>query len=306
MIAILSPGQGSQKEGMLETWLEEEALISNFQSAAGIDIVNLGTNSSSSELKKTFNAQVLISLVTAISFKKILEHSSLKKDNFIFAGHSVGEVSSYYFSGILDFNDYIFTLISRARSMEKACDSNIKTGMLAIIGSSEQIVKPLLNSFDLKISNINSSTQIILSGLQKDLLFFKQKYRDTYKMIELDVAGGFHSEYMSDAQTQFQNELRLIDFKKPKYNVISNRDGKLINDGTTAKNYLIEQITKPVRWDLCLDTLRQMNIKAVLELAPGGVLAGIAKKELNGIKVFAIKNSDDIKLAIEFLLENAA
>ena len=105
MIAILSPGQGSQHEGMLKSWLDEEELISKFKTASELDILNLGTNSSTSQIKKTFIAQVLISLVTKISFNKLFVPNNFNLNNFIFAGHSVGEVSSYHFSGILNFND---------------------------------------------------------------------------------------------------------------------------------------------------------------------------------------------------------
>lgn len=306
MIAILSPGQGSQKEGMLKAWLDEELMISNFQNVSGIDLVKLGTVAASSELKKTLNAQVLISLATTISYYKLLEHKNIKLDNLIFAGHSVGEVSSYHFSGILNLDDYIFTLISRARSMQMVCDSNKNTTMLAIIGSTEVIVSPLLESFNLSISNINSSNQIIISGLQSDLLLFRKKYNDQFKMIELDVSGAFHSEYMRYAQEQFHKELKSIEFNDPKYRIISNRDGKLLNYGQTAKKYLTEQITRTVRWDLCLNSLKNMEVKAILELAPGGVLTGIAKKELSGIKTFAIKDQNDIQPATEFLLENGS
>ena len=289
---------------MLKSWLDEEVLISNFQTITGIDVIKLGTEASGSELKKTLNAQILISLVTTISYYKLLENKVLKKENFIFAGHSVGEVSSYHFGGILNLNDFLFTLNSRAVSMQLACDSNENTGMLAIIGATEQIITPLLKNFNLSISNINSSSQIIISGLQVDLQSFRKKYHEQFKVIELEVAGGFHSQLMREAQHQFQSEIRPINFNNPKYGVISNRDGELINDGQIAKKYLTEQITKTVRWDLCLNTLKKMQIKAILELAPGGILSGIAKKELSGVNTFAIKNYDDIQFATEFILEN--
>jgi [acyl-carrier-protein] S-malonyltransferase len=110
---------------------------------------------------------------------------------------------------------------------------------------------------------------------------------------------------MKSAESEVEKEFTQVELTKPTYNFISNKDGQIITDLTELKNRLISQITSPVRWDLCQAKMIELGVTGMLELAPGGVLTGIAKREMPGVELFAIKSPEDIDTAQAFIDKHA-
>ncbi len=123
-------------------------------------------------------------------------------------------------------------------------------------------------------------------------------------MIPLSVAGAFHTQFMAPAVPAVQREIDALEILDPQCTLLTNRDGTAVTSGAQALAYVVAQITSPVRWDLCQARLSAAT--AIVELAPGGVLTGLAKHELRGIPAIPITTPDDIPAARALLEETAA
>ena len=111
---------------------------------------------------------------------------------------------------------------------------------------------------------------------------------------KLAVAGAFHTEYMASAREAVAEAASAITPADPTTTLLSNSDGLPVTNGADALNKLVGQVTRPVRWDLCLATLRDSGTAAVVELPPAGTLVGIARRELKGVPSRAIKAPEDL------------
>lgn len=307
MLAIIAPGQGSQSQKMLENWLTDEKIknyVDEISKALNFDFAYYGISAKEEEINQTQNTQPLLVLNALISFDK-LNLNSLQSKRMVFAGHSVGEIVSYCLSGIISKSDALKISILRGKSMSNNLDYQNKTGMAAILGETDSSLTNLIDSFDLQIANKNSSQQIVVGGLIENINNLIDSKPNGIRIIKLSVSAAFHTNFMAKSLQLFQNSIENFDFKDPVNSIISNFDGLEITKGKEAKEKLIGQLTNSVRWDLCQKKFVEMGVTGILELCPGGVLAGISKRENPKIETFAIKNPLDISNANEFIARHA-
>ncbi len=307
MLAIIAPGQGSQSQKMLENWLTDEKIknyVDEISKALNFDFAYYGISAKEEEINQTQNTQPLLVLNALISFDK-LNLNSLQSKRMVFAGHSVGEIVSYCLSGIISKSDALKISILRGKSMSNNIDYQNKTGMAAILGETDSSLTNLIDSFDLQIANKNSSQQIVVGGLIENINNLIDSKPNGIRIIKLSVSAAFHTNFMAKSLQLFQNSIENFDFKDPVNSIISNFDGLEITKGKEAKEKLIGQLTNSVRWDLCQKKFVEMGVTGILELCPGGVLAGISKRENPKIETFAIKNPLDISNANEFIARHA-
>jgi len=303
VLALVAPGQGSQKQGMYLPWMENKEFkesISLFSSICGLNLTELGSKADIVELKNTRNAQVLIvslSLITA----KLLNLHKYPNENIIYSGHSVGEVCAYSLSGIFSELDAIKIVNQRGETMSKISLTIPSTGMVAILGGEKEFILQDLKIRNLIAANINSSNQIIAAGESKYLeLLIKDPPAGT-KTIKLDVAAAFHTEFMKEACALFAEVFKGIELQDPESSLVTNSQGLNVTTAAQALQELINQLSSPVRWDLCQKTFQDLGVTGILELAPSGTLVGIAKKELPNVELFAIKSPSDLDLATSFI-----
>lgn len=303
MLAIVSPGQGSQFTGMLSPWLEMERnreLVQSWGSVAKKDIYQLGVTGTSEEIKSTDNAQLLI-LATSILSSLELEITPSMDEKIVFAGHSVGEISAYAVANAYSFNDAIKLVSTRGTAMHEASKSNVATGMSAVLGGDKEQVIASLIRLDLVPANINSGKQIIAAGksIQLEKLLLNPPKNSRVKPLE--VAAAFHTNFMLPALNEFRKLAHSVSVNFVAQKLISNNDGELIRNPIDLIEKLINQIVMPVRWDLCQAKMVELGVTGMLELAPGGTLCGIAKKEIPSVETFAIKSPEDLQGANEFI-----
>ncbi|MBM3719884.1 MAG: ACP S-malonyltransferase [Actinobacteria bacterium] len=301
MLAILAPGQGSQSPGMLSPWLEIAGVrekIEQWSELSGRELLRLGTTAGVDEVRDTSNAQVLIVATSLLSWH--LMRGEISGDSLLFAGHSVGEISAAYFAGVLDEEDAIRVVANRGNVMASA-SSEKKSGMSAILGGAREDVIVRLQELNLEAANENGAGQIVAAGLIRDLERLSEHPPSGARVRRLEVAGAFHTHHMSSAQLLFQSFVRTIEFRNPDSILLSNRDGSVINSGDDVKERLVSQISSPVRWDLCMKQMRELGVTDLLEVAPGGTLIGLIKRELPEVRTFAIKGPSDLDSAQEFL-----
>jgi len=298
----VSPGQGSQSPKMLSTWGDKESLdkIGKFSEIISFDLIDISENYSAEQIRRTNLSQPLIVTASLVSYLALnLTEEVAKK--IIFTGHSVGEFVATALSGVLSIENVIKLVGLRGSLMEKASQENNDTGMFAVLGGDKLQVIKYLNDLGITAANVNSQGQIVAAGTLEKLNKLKESPPEGTRIRPLEVSGAFHTNYMESAMKSFESSIVDIELFDPVSKIISNTDGEILTDKNEIVSRLVSQIVSPVRWDLCQAKMLKMGVTGMLELAPGGTLTGIAKREIPTIETFAIKTSEDIAAAREFI-----
>jgi [acyl-carrier-protein] S-malonyltransferase len=225
--------------------------------------------------------------------------------NIIYSGHSVGEFSAASLAGFYSDKTAMKLVNVRGKAMTEAAASNSATGMSAVLGGEKNEVIKHIEQFDLVPANVNSNGQIVASGHLTNLEKLSENPPASTKVRKLEVAGAFHSQFMKSAESELEKEFTQVEVTKSSSSFISNKDGQIVKDSSELKNRLITQITSPVRWDLCQAKMVELGVTGMLELAPAGVLTGIAKREMPGVELLTIKSPEDIPGAQAFIDKHA-
>jgi [acyl-carrier-protein] S-malonyltransferase len=296
VIALLAPGQGSQTEGMLSPWLELPGAadrLSSWSTASGLDLARLGTTASTEEITDTAIAQPLIVAATLLAYQELTTRGLLADKEVVVAGHSVGEIAAYAIAGVLSADDAVALAATRGAEMAKAC-AHEPTGMSAVLGGDEAAVLARLEQLDLVAANRNAAGQIVAAGRLSALDKLAEDPPEKARVRALGVAGAFHTEFMASALDGYAAAAQNVATAEPTAVLLSNRDGQPVNSAADAMEKLVAQLTRPVRWDLCSETLRQRSVSAIVEFPPAGALSGIAKRELRGTPTHAVKAPADL------------
>ncbi|MGX9295197.1 ACP S-malonyltransferase [Tsukamurella paurometabola] len=292
MIALLAPGQGSQKPGMLTAWLDQPSAVERLRAwseIAELDLVRLGTIAEADEITDTAVTQPLVVAAALLAF----EQMGAQPADTVVAGHSVGELAAAAVAGVITADDAVRLAAIRGRAMAEAC-ALVPTSMTAVLGGVEEDVLATLESFDLIPANMNASGQIVAAGTVENLQKLADNAPEKARLRPLAVAGAFHTEFMAPAQEAVAAAARTITPRDPQLTLLSNRDGKPVTSGEAALSQIVAQVTRPVRWDLCTATMREAEVSMVVELPPAGALVGIAKRELKGVPQVAVKTPADL------------
>jgi [acyl-carrier-protein] S-malonyltransferase len=301
----VTPGQGSQTSGMYSPWITDQTnneIVKKYSDLIDLDLFHYGTVASQPEITATNIAQPLLTALAFMSFNRLNIKSN---ENIIYSGHSVGEFSAACLAGFYSDETAMKLVSVRGKAMAEAAASNSATGMSAVLGGDKAEIIKHIEQFDLVPANVNSSGQIVASGLLTNLEKLSANPPASTKVRKLDVAGAFHSQFMKSAESELEDEFAQVELTKPTCSFISNKDGQTITESTQLKSRLISQITSPVRWDLCQAKMVELGVTGMLELAPAGVLTGIAKREMPGVELFAIKSPEDIDTAQAFINKHA-
>ncbi|MGO9385324.1 MAG: ACP S-malonyltransferase [Mycobacterium sp.] len=300
MIALLAPGQGSQTEGMLSPWLELPGAadqLALWSKASGLDLARLGTTASTEEITDTAVTQPLVVATTLLAYQELTKRGLLERaelgEKFIVAGHSVGEIAAYAIAGVLAADDAVALAATRGAEMAKACAIE-PTGMSAVLGGDEAEVLSRLEQLDLFPANRNGAGQIVAAGPLNALEKLAEDPPTKARVRALGVAGAFHTKYMAPALDGYAAAAAAVMTGEPTATLLSNRDGKPVTSAAAAMDTLVAQLIQPVRWDLCTETLREHDVKAIVEFPPAGTLTGIAKRELRGVTARAVKSPADL------------
>lgn len=298
MLAIIAPGQGAQTPGMLAPWIEDaesKALLIQWSDAIGLDLVHLGVHADAEEIKDTANAQPLIVAAGLLS-ARALELSG--KFSFV-AGHSVGEITAAAIAGVLTPLDAMKLVRTRGQEMAKAA-AITPAGMSAVLGGDRTEVLAAIAALNLVAANDNGAGQIVAAGDLTALAQLSDNPPASARVRALAVAGAFHTSYMQPAVEPLRTKATMIATHPVQINVISNKDGEVVSDGAEVLTRIVNQIANPVRWDLCMETMKSLGVTGVIELPPAGTLVGLLKRAASEIETFALKSADDLTAAREF------
>ncbi|WP_090353679.1 ACP S-malonyltransferase [Mycolicibacterium fluoranthenivorans] len=295
MLALLAPGQGSQTPGMLSPWLElpgASERLAAWSAISGLDLARLGTTATAEEITDTAVTQPLVVAATLLAHEHVTKAGLLSGDAAI-AGHSVGEIAAYAIAGVISPDDAIKLAATRGAEMAKACALE-PTGMAAVLGGDEAEVLARLESLDLIPANRNAAGQIVAAGAVAALEKLAEDPPAKARVRVLATAGAFHTHYMAPAAEGYAAAAAEVPTAEPTRTLLSNADGKPVADAADAMSKLVAQMTRPVRWDLCNETLRGLAVTAIVEFPPAGTLVGIAKRELKGTPTYAVKAPSDL------------
>ena len=296
MIALLAPGQGSQTPGMLAEWLPLPGAadrIDRWSQISGLNLARLGTVATAEEITDTAITQPLVVAATLLAHSLLAEHGLPAAADTVIAGHSVGEIAAYAMAGVISEDDAIKLAGVRGAEMAKACAAE-STGMSAVLGGDENEVLARLEALDLIPANRNAAGQIVAAGAVAALEKLAEDPPANARVRQLATAGAFHTHYMASAQDGYAAAAAEVAAHDPATTLLSNFDGQPLTSAADAMEKLVAQLTRPVRWDLCNNTIRAFNITAIIEFPPAGALTGIAKRELRGVATHAVKTPADL------------
>ncbi|MFF4045623.1 ACP S-malonyltransferase [Streptomyces chartreusis] len=303
MLVLVAPGQGAQTPGFLTPWLELPGAadrLGAWSDAIGLDLAHYGTQADADAIRDTAVAQPLLvaaGILSAAALGDIAPGAV--------AGHSVGEITAAAYAGVLDDTAALTLVRKRGLAMAEAA-AITETGMSALLGGDPEVSVAHLEKLGLTPANMNGAGQIVAAGTMEQLAALNEdKPEGVRKVVPLKVAGAFHTHHMGPAVDKLAEAAKELVPGDPKVIYVSNKDGHAVATGAEVLERLVGQVANPVRWDLCMETFKELGVTALIEACPGGTLTGLAKRALPGVKTLALKTPDDLDAARELIAEHA-
>ena len=194
---------------------------------------------------------------------------------------------------MLSAEDALRFIKVRAEGMARAAAAE-PTGMAAVLGGDEEQVRAAIEEAGLTAANANGGGQIVAAGTAAELEAFAAAPPARTRVIPLKVAGAFHTHHMRPAVGPLQELARGLEPAEPVSTLLSNRDGKPVTSGAAALQSLVDQVTRPVRWDLCQQKLLELGVDSAWELPPAGTLTGLARRAMKGVPVTALSSPEQL------------
>jgi [acyl-carrier-protein] S-malonyltransferase len=311
MLIITAPGQGAQTPGFLAPWLELPGVTERLGAAselAGCDLIRFGTTASADEIKDTAVAQPLL-VAAAIVAAAALSGSGLSEPGTVLAdaaaGHSVGELAAGVIAGVLTADDALRLTAVRGRAMAEAAAAE-PTGMTAVLGGDQDVVLAAIARHGLTPANVNAAGQIVAAGTMAGLEAFAADPPPGARLRPLQVAGAFHTGHMAPAVTALRDAAAAVSVADPAMTLLSDADGAAVTTGKEWLDRIVAQVAAPVRWDLCMQTMADLGVTALIELPPAGTLTGLARRALPGVAQLAVKTPDQLGAARELIAGHLA
>lgn len=304
MIVVVCPGQGSQAPGFLAPWLELPTFKSSLlamQEASGIDLVTHGTVSDADTIRDTAIAQPLIVGAGVATLAAMLEGKTAAEAGIAgVSGHSVGEITAAVVAGVFDAETGIKFVNERGQAMAKAAALEV-TSMAAVLGGDQAEVEAKLAELELEPANYNGSGQIVAAGTAAAIAELQANPVAGTRVIPLQVAGAFHTRFMKPAVETLRDYSKTIAIADPTVSLWSNNGGRKVASGSDFVELLVNQVSSPVRWDLCMESMVKAGVTGIVELAPAGTLVGLAKRAMPGIESVAVKTPENLEAALSLI-----
>ena len=306
MLIITAPGQGAQSPGFLAPWLDIPGVAERLGAAselAGLDLIRFGTTGTADEIRDTAVAQPLL-VAAALAVAAGLaggEPSDIRADAA--AGHSVGELAAGVLAGVLGTDDAMRLVSVRGKAMA-AASAVEPTGMTAVLGGDEDTVLAAIGRHGLTPANVNGAGQIVAAGTLAGLEAFAADPPAGARSRPLQVAGAFHTRHMAPAVAALRDAAADVTVTDPVITLLSDADGAAVTTGKEWLERVVAQVAAPVRWDLCMKTMADLGVTALIELPPAGTLTGLARRALPGVVQLAIKTPDQLDAARDLIGEH--
>lgn len=300
MLVLVAPGQGAQTPGFLTPWLDLPGVADRltwWSAVTGLDLIHYGTKADAETIRDTAIAQPLLVASGLVAALALFPHPS---DAYRVvggaAGHSVGELTAAAATGVITAESAMVLVRERGKAMAAAA-AVTETGMSAVLGGDADAVVAKIAEHGLTPANMNGAGQIVAAGTLPQLEAFAADPPEKARVRPLAVAGAFHTHHMAPAVDRLAELVPGVTVRDPRTPYISNTDGAVLHDGREIVKRLVSQVSNPVRWDLCMETMRDLGVTAIIEVPPAGTLTGLAKRALPGVETLALKTPDDLDAA---------
>jgi [acyl-carrier-protein] S-malonyltransferase len=306
VLAVVAPGQGAQAPGFLAPWLAEPTVAERLRGLSAVldmDLAWYGTQADADTIRDTAVAQPLLVAAGLATMPALLPEPDSSRVG-VLAGHSVGELTAAAAAGVLTPEEALVLVAERGRAMAEAA-AVAPTGMTAVLGGDPDDVLSTLDRHGLTPANVNGAGQVVAAGTTDELAALAADPPARARLVPLQVAGAFHTRHMAPAVDALRRVAGTVTPQAPRTPLLSNRDGAQVSDGAVALARLVDQVSNPVRWDLCMQTMAALGVTGLLELPPAGTLAGLAKRGLPGVATFALKTPDQLDDARAFVDRHA-
>jgi [acyl-carrier-protein] S-malonyltransferase len=308
-LALMFPGQASQYVGMgkalAEEYPEAAEVFAQADEALGEDFRSLLWEGPQESLNLTANTQPAV-LTVSIAAWRVLRKAVPDIDPAYLAGHSLGEYSAHVAAGTLSFQDAVKTVRMRGEFMQEAVPEG-KGAMAALMGMEADAVEALCRdaagSEVLSPANDNAPGQIVIAGHAEAVgrAIDLAKERGCRKAVLLPVSAPFHCALMAPARERLSPVLEGLDFSNPAWPVVANVDAAPLTEASDARDRLIRQVDSPVRWRDTVAFFREEGVEAVVEVGPGTVLSGLAKRASREWKLLRVEDRETLEKTLEAL-----
>lgn len=303
MLAFTFPGQGSQRPGMGRPWVDHESweVVTEASDLLGRDLGALLLDADAEELRDTRNAQ-LTTYVSSLMVLDAVERMGVEPD--ICAGHSLGEYTALTATGAVSLEDGVRLVAERSAAMHDAGLASPGT-MSAVLGLDDDLVEVACRraDADVWVANFNAPGQVVIAGSPEGVAAASTVAKElgAKKCMPLQVSGAFHTPFMSAARDRLRAAITEAAPRDIEVPVISNVDSLAHDKGDEWSSLLSAQLSSPVRWKHSLLTMGELGVSGVLELGPGGVLTGMTKRTLEGVRTISISTPDELDKLVDWL-----
>jgi [acyl-carrier-protein] S-malonyltransferase len=303
MLAFTFPGQGSQRPGMGRPWADHESweLVDEASQVAERDVARLLLDADADELRDTRNAQ-LTTFVSSLIVLDAVERLGVEPS--FCAGHSLGEYTALTATGALGFDDGVRLVSERADAMHDAGHDNPGT-MAAVLGLDDDLVEVACRraDADVWVANFNAAGQVVIAGSPEGVAAAGAiaKELGAKKVMPLQVSGAFHTPFMSPARDRLRKAIAEAAPRDTEVPVVSNVDALAHDRGADWASLLSAQLVSPVRWKHCLLTLAALGVTEFVELGPGAVLTGMAKRTVENARTMSVSTPEELDKLLEWV-----
>ena len=303
MLVFTFPGQGSQRPGMGAAWASHPSweLVEEASEVAGRQIATLLLDADAEELRHTRNAQ-LATFVLSLVVLDAVERVGLAPARC--AGHSLGEYTALTATGALSFADGVRVVTMRGEAMQEAAEDNPGT-MAAVLGLDDDDADAACRRADgdVWVANFNAPGQVVIAGSAAAVADAGAAAKElgAKKVMPLPVGGAFHTPFMAAARDRLRKAVGEATLRDPDVPVVANIDARPHTEAEEWAGLLSAQLCSPVRWRQSVQRLADEGCDTFVELGPGGVLTGMVKRIVPGVRALSIGTPDDLDRLLEAL-----
>lgn len=298
-IAFVFPGQGSHRPGALSAWTGHPAaaILEEVEAGVGRDVFALDEDATTGA--RTADAQPAI-LAASLVVWRALRDAGVTPAHV--AGHSLGEYTATIAAGVLEITDGARLVATRGAAMGAACAAEPGT-MAAVVKLTPDAVTVLVDEIDgLVVANDNAPGQVVVAGPPEAVEAVKDRARAAGgRAIPLDVEGAFHSPAMASAVPLVRDALHALDRHEPQVPLVGGASASLQASAEEVAAGLVEGILSPVRWREVQLRLAELGTTDLVEVGPGGVLAGLAKRTVPQLTVHTVATPADVDTLVDVL-----
>ncbi len=300
MLVFTFPWQGSQRSAMGRPWVDHPSWeVVTEASESGRDLSTLLLEAPMEELTQTANAQ-LATFVQSLVVLDAVERLGLSPAAC--AGHSLGEYTALVASGAVSFEDGIRLVCARGDAMARAGEDAPGT-MAALLGISDDDAEAACQRAegDVWVANYNAPGQVVVAGTADAVTKASSLAKElgARRVLPIPVSGAFHTPLMTAARPPLRKALGDATFLAPEVPVVANVDARVHSDPGEWPGLLSAQLCSPVRWRQSLETLAGLGATTLVELGPGGVLSGLARRVVPELHALSVATPDDLDTLID-------